>query len=384
MKVTQIYDIMNSITKELLGETAVVNEDLSNIVELGTQFENVVGLDNYVRSLNDHIGRVVFVDRIYEGRVPSILMDGWEYGSILEKVTAKMPEATENESWELQDGASYDPNIFTKPTVSVKFYNSKVTFEIPMSFTEMQVKSSFSNATQLNAFMSMIYTAINNAMTLKTDSLIMRTLNTAIAETLFADYQGGDMTTSSGIRAVNLLYLFNQVFNQNLTARESITNANFIKFASYTMANYLDRIKVMSTLFNVGNTEKFTPQSRLHIVMLSEFKNAAGVYLNSDTFHDNYVALPNAETVPFWQGSGTGFKFVDNSSINVKTANNHTVNASGVLCVMFDRDALGVCNQNSRVTSSYNPKAEFWNEWHKWDSQYFVDTNENIIVFFVA
>lgn len=384
MKVTQVYNILNAVAGELLGETAVVNEDLSNVVELGTQFENIVGLDNYVRSLNDHIGRVVFVDRVYEGRVPSVLMDGWEYGSILEKISAKMPEATENESWELQDGASYDPNIFTKPTVSVKFYNSKVTFEVPMSITEMQVKSSFSNPTQLNAFMSMIYTAINNSITLKTDALIMRTLNTAIAETIYDQYAGGSQTGSSGVRAVNLLYLYNQAYGANLTASQAVTNAEFIKFASYTMANYLDRMKVMSTLFNVGKTEKFTPMSRMHIVMLSEFKNAAGVYLNSDTFHDNYVALPNAETVPFWQGSGTDFGFGSTSKINVKTANNNTVEASGILAVMFDRDALGVCNQNARVTSNYNPKAEFWNEWHKWDAQYFVDTNENIVVFFVA
>ncbi|MBR2152205.1 MAG: hypothetical protein IJ944_02825 [Clostridia bacterium] len=104
MEVKQIYKIMNNVTKEMLGDSIVVAEDLSNIVELGKQFEDVVGLDNYVRKLPDHVGRVIFVDRKYEGRAPQILMDGWEYGSICEKIMTRIPDAVENEDWELTDG----------------------------------------------------------------------------------------------------------------------------------------------------------------------------------------------------------------------------------------------------------------------------------------
>ena len=153
MKVEQIYEITNDIMKEVLGESAVLNEDLSNIVDVGKAFQNLDGaVDNYVRKLHDHIGKVVFVNRRYTGRAPSVLMDGWEYGSILEKIRSKMPEATENESWELTNGTSYDPNIYTSPDVAVKFYNKRTTFEIPISTTERQVKSAFSSAAQLNGF----------------------------------------------------------------------------------------------------------------------------------------------------------------------------------------------------------------------------------------
>lgn len=192
MKVSQVYDILNTITEEMLGDSVVVQEDLSNVVDIGKAFENLEnGLDNYVRKLQDHIGKVVFVNRAYGGRAPSVLRDGWEYGSILEKIRAKLPQATENESWMLENGASYDPNIFTAPEVSAKFFNNRVTFEIPISITEKQVKSSFSNATQLNAFYSMIQTAIENSMTIKLDSLIMRTINAGMAETIHADYTSG-------------------------------------------------------------------------------------------------------------------------------------------------------------------------------------------------
>lgn len=386
MQVTQVYQLLNTITQEILGESVIVQEDLSNVVDVGEAFANAGGLDNYVRALNDHIGRMVFVDRVYRGRAPRVLMDGWEYGSIMEKVRAKMPDAAENESWDLQDGQSYDPNVFYKPTVSVKFYNKRVTFEIPISITEMQVKSAFSNATQLNAFYSMIQTAIENSMTVKLDSLIMRTINAGIAEVLYSEFPGGTYSGATGTRAVNLLYMYNQEMNPAtpLTVANAMHTPEFIRFASYKMGLYSDRLEVISTLFNAGETEKFTPKDRQRIVMLSEFKRAADVYLQSDTFHDEFTRLPASDSVTYWQGSGTGYDFDDTSAINVKTYGGHQVDASGILGVIFDRDALGVANLDRRVTSNYNPKAEFWNEWHKADAGYFLDMDENYIVFYIA
>lgn len=386
MEVTQVYKLVNQATQEALGETAIVNEDLSNLVDIGEQLFNANAVDRYVKALVNHIGRVIFVNRVYRGSAPSVLMDGWEFGSVLEKVRMELPEATENESWELQDGASYDPNIFTQPKVSVKFYNKKVTFEVPMSFTEMQVKQSFSNEVQLNAFVSMIYVGVENAMTIKLDSLIMRTINVAIGETLAAAYPDNDYGTASKVNAVNLLYLYNQKYGKTLTADTCMSDPDFIRFASFIMNLYVARLGRYSTLFNAGGTEKFTPRDMLKIVMLADFESAARVYLYdaNGQLKDENLRLPAAETVPYWQGSGTDYDFDSVSSINIKTPSNDTIEASGILCVMFDRDALGVANMNRRVTSNYNAKAEFYNNWYKMDAQYFFDPNENCVVFFVA
>ena len=387
MKMEQVYTLLNTVTREILGETAVVAEDLSNVVDIGQAFEDAAGLDNYVRSLVDHIGKVVFVDRIYNGRAPSVLMDGWEFGSILEKIRVVMPDASENASWQLTDGQDYPTNIFHAPTVSAKFFNDRVTYEVKMSFTEKQVKSSFSSAMQLNGFMSMIYSAINNSMTVKNDALIMRTINAAIGETLHAEYATGAYSASSGTRAVNLLYLYNQKFNQTLTPAVAITNADFIRFASFVIKNYMRRMQGMSKLFNIEGTEKFTPADRMHVVMLDEFKNAAEVYLYDglNQFNTEGIKLPaSVETVDYWQGSGLAYAFADTSAINITTPSEDEVTASGILGVIFDRDALGVANVDRRVRSHYVESAEFWNEWHKADAQYFLDLSENIVVFFVA
>lgn len=383
MTVAQIYDIINPITKEILGETAVVNEDLSNIVDIGKEIFDATDVDNYVKSLVNHIGRVIFVNRPYSGGAPSVLMDGWEYGSVLEKISAELPEATENESWELTDGASYDPNIFYKPKVSAKFFNKRVTFEIPISFTERQVKESFSNASQLNGFLSMLYNAVDKSMTIKIDSLVMRTINNMIAETLHDFNNSGDYT-GTGIRAVNLLKLYNDDKGADLTAEKSVKDPDFIRFASYIMGLYMERLSKISSLFNIGGKDRFTPRDLLHVILLSDFAKASDSFSMSSTFHNEFVALPKGEIVPYWQGSGSDYSFSSVSSINVKTASGDTVNASGILGVMFDRDALGVTNLDRRVTTNYNPKAEFFSNWYKFDAGYFNDMNENFVLFYVA
>lgn len=390
MKITQLHELMNLTTTEVLGESAVVAEDLSNVVDLGKQIINSDNVDNYVKKLVNHIGKVVFVNRLYSGGVPSVLMDSWEYGSILEKITADMPTATENKSWDLNDGEDYSPNVFYKPSVSAKFFNSMVTFEIPMSFTELQVKQSFSSKEQLNGFVSMLTNSIENAMTVKLDALIMRTINHMIAETVHAELATADVIdqTETSVKAVNLLKLFNasgiHTVNQPLTPETAISNPEFIRFATYTIGLYSDRMSKISTLFNVGAKERFTPKDMQHIVLLSDFAKASETYLLADTQNPDRVLLPKHESVPYWQGSGLNYDLSEVSSINVKTANQKDIALSGIIGVIFDRDALGVTNLNRRVTTNYNPKAEFYNNFYKFDAGYYNDLNENFVVFFMG
>lgn len=394
MNVKQIYSLVNTVSGEVLGNTELVHEDLTGLVDLGNEVFNQNAVDNYVKSLVNHIGKVVFVNRPYSGKVPSVLMDAWEFGSVLEKISADVPDAEENDTWNLQDGKEYKQDVFHKPTVTAKFFNSKVTFEVSVSITERQVKESFSSAEQMNGFLSMIYSAVDKSMTIKTDALIMRTINNMIAETLDADkaafgyvqstHETVDYSTASTVRSVNLLKLYNDKTGAHLTAAAAITTPDFIRFAAYVMGLYSDRLQTISTLFNVGGKERFTPKDVLHTVLLSDFAAAAKAYLYADTFNSENVLLPQAETVASWQATGKNYAFENTSKIDVKSASGANVSVSGVLGVMFDRDALGVTNLDKRVTTNYNAKAEFFNNYFKFDAGYFNDTNENFVVFFVA
>ena len=391
MQVTQLFELVNVATKETLGTETVVNEDLSNVVDIGKEIINTDNVDNFVKKLVNHIGKVVFVNRAYKGGVPSVLMDSWEYGSILEKISADLPQATENETWELENGKDYSPDVFYKPSVSAKFFNSLVTFEIPLSFTEKQVKESFSSKEQLNGFISMLQTSVENAITIKFDSLIMRTINNMIAETLANDLDAdkdGTLNFANGtLRAVNLLQGFNanRAVADKVTVANAFSNADFIKYVTYQIGLVSERMARMSTLFNVGGKERFTPKDYQRIVMLSDFLASSEIYLLADTQNADKAKLPqNIDTVPYWQGSGKAYSYDDVSRINVKTASGQTVNVTGVIGCIFDKDALGVTNLDRRVTTNYNPKAEFYTNFYKFDAGFFNDLNENFVVFYIA
>lgn len=390
MKLTQVYEIVNQATKEATGQSELLEKDLSNITDVGNEVIGAEALDHYTKSLVNHIGRVVVDSREYTTVLPSVLKDSWEYGSILERIKMDLIEAEDNPTWALEDGKDYSPNIFYQPKVTAKFFNSKTTFEIPISFTELQVKESFSSAEQLNAFVSMIQNAVSNSITVKMDSLVMDTINNGTAETLVSDLLTEEDTldlTKSGNKAVNLLALYNadKTSTKKLTAEQALKDADFIKFASYTIHLYKDRLARISTIFNVEGKQRFTPESENHLVLLTDFASASKVYLESEAYNKELLALPKYETVPYWQGSGTGYDFADVSKISVKTAGtNKTVEANGIIGVMFDNVALGVTNLDQRVQSSFNPKAEFYNNFYKNDVGFFNDLGENFVVFFVA
>lgn len=387
MDIKQVYEFVNNATQEALGETALLNEDLSNIVDIGNAVFNANAMDKYVKALINRIGKTIFVNRVYGGSAPSVLMDGWEYGSVLQKVSTGLPEATVNETWELQDGQSYDPHIFHQPQgVTVKFYNKYVTFEVDMSFTEEQLKCSFLNATELNGFVSMLYTSVENSMTVKIDELVRRTINNMIGETIYDDYGSAGLETKSGVKAINVLYLYNQTVPEaeKLTVATAMSNPNFIRFAAYIIKLTYGRMRSMSKLFNIGKQPRFTPKDMAHIVLLEDFASASDIFLQSSTFHNELSALPAAETVPYWQGTGTDFEFDNVSKITETTTGGHTVTVSGVLGVAFDRYALGVSNTERKVTSQWTPNAEFFTNFYKYKAGFFNDLNENFVVFFMA
>lgn len=378
MKVTQIKDLVNSSLKEVNGTSEVLKEDLSNVVDIGKDLANNDDIDNFVKKLVDRVGKTVFNNRMYQGSAPSVLMDAWEFGSIVEKVDADLPNVEENDSWNLENGKSYDQDIFYQPKVSAKFFNSKITFDIPMSFTKMQVKSAFNSATELNSFLSMLMTKVQNALTVHLDGLIMKTINNFTAQVVHAN---------KGLQAVNLLSLYNDVTGDTLTSAKALTNPSFIKFANLTINSYRDRIAKMSTLFNAGGVNKFTPLANQHLVVLSDFASASKVYLEADTYNQDNVKISNYDSVPYWQGTGTKYGFNDISKIDVAIKDGATtkeVVQTGILGVLFDTNALGVSCQNPRTTTAVNARAEFYTNFNKYDAMYYNDLNENFIVFMVA
>ena len=379
MKVTQIHELLNTVTNEVLGTEDLVKEDLTNLVDVGTEIINADKIDNYVNKLVHHIGKVQFNNEKYSGKAKNVLMDSWEYGAILQKIDAELPTASENDTWNLVNGESYDPNIFYQPKVTSQFFDSKVTFEIPISFAENQVKGSFSNAEQMNGFLSMLTNSVDTSFTIKLDELIMRTIN---------NYIGTVIDKKDPNTSVNLLDLYNKSTGETLKADKCLTDPKFLRYANFIINTYVGRITRISSLFNIGKRERFTNVENANLILLNDFINSSNVFLQADVKHNEFTGISGVDTVPYWQGSGTGYGFTDISKIDVKV-NNGTktgkeVTQTGIIGVLFDRNALGVTNLDRRVTTNYNPKAEFYTNFYKADSGYFNDFNQNFIVFYVA
>lgn len=379
------------ILDQVTGAALVVNEDLSNIVDIGKAILDYTGAsntnyDSFVRSLIDHVGRVMLVDRVYASQAPNILMDSWEYGSILEKVRCEAPDARDNATWDLfnypQDGgAAYpDPFELSKPSVAAKFFNSKSTYEVPITIVDVQLREAFQSAEQLSSFVAMIENRIRMKMTLCNDALVMATINNLIGQ------------KAARGRIINLLALYNAGPNAGgtpVTAANALTDKEFLRFASKKIAQYRKYLATASVLYNEGSYLTFTPSDRLKFIANTEFSKSLDAYLYSDTYHDEFVKLPGYEEIAFWQGTGTSTdnRLVIDVTVDMSDTTGLTkaeVSNSGVLAVMFDRDAAAVCNQNYRVTSIYNPRGEYYNYFYKWDAMYMNDILENCVVFTIT
>lgn len=385
MKVTQIAAIVNEALDQAIGEHDVLEQDLSNLVEVGKSVMNPDSMDNFVRQLPDVLGRLYFTNTKYEGLNLSIMKEAWEYGAAYARITAEMPMAVVNEVWELQDNTSYDPNVFHKPTVSAKYWQDRNTFDIEISIAKDQAKSAFQNADQLNGLISSIYLEVENAITVALDNLCLLTFDKLIGLTVNDEFASAKYGDNSGIRAVNLLYKYNEEHpGATLTTKTCLNNEKFLEYACEVISNYTKKLTTISTLFNIGGTKKFTPNDKLNITMLDQFSKKADIYLKSSRFHDELVSFPGHRTVPYWQGCGTDYSFDSCSKINVKLDDSKEVELDGILCTMFDDRAAMVCCERRETDVNYNGKARFYNYFYHVFNGLLLDTNFNSVVFFIA
>lgn len=392
MKVTQIAPYVNAALKETLGSEAVTTKDLSNIVDSGQAIETANLQDTFTKGLMNQVGNIVFVERPYDGIAPSVLMDGSEFGSVTAKFSAEMPEAQEDQSWNLQNGTTYPP-VFYATEVKNKLWNSTNPYEFRRSVYYDQLKQSFRSAEEMARFLSMIATQIQNAATIAVDNTIRATINNFVGETMHDLDSEGNYTGKTGVRAINLLYLYNNGPNaggEALTPQNCIHNPEFIRYSIFIINLVKDRMHGMNSLYNLGGQTRFTSTDRMKTILLAQYADAAGVFLYDGVgqFKTDNIGLGTIEKVPYWQGIGTGFDtdlaFMEASTINVKTSGNNSVKASGILGVVFDRDALGVYNKKEKITTDYSGAGDFWTSYYKYRAQYFNDQNEQFVVFYVA
>lgn len=385
MNWAQIYDAVNTATGVVTGQTNLLQEDMTNIVDVGVSVMNT-GTDwheRYAKALVNQIGRIKVDDTTYRGVAPNIMRDGVEYGSILMQIRSDaLPLATENPTWDLVGGQAYDPHVFVEaPAIKTDFWNKSTTWMVRNSIPDVQLDESFQNAQQKGSFVSMLFNLIDRSITVKQDAETFRLLGTAIASAL-----GGTVPTTR----VNLLADYNAETGGSLTVSSAMRSESFMRWAVMRMGIVRERMRALSRLYNQAGSLRFSYDPQ--VVYLSEFKEAMGVYLYSglNQFNNDNLSLPAGTTVPYWQGLGTSPDFISTSTVNLKTPNpartgaDLTVNQSGVVAVMYDREAVCLFNERYQVTSEYNPVGRFTNYFYHQDVRYLLDPSKNFVVFYLG
>lgn len=375
-KVEQIYTLVNETAKESMGEKAIAVKDVSTLIALGDSvLASNTDTENFLNTLVDRIARTVFSVRQYESDSEGMVRHPFEFGCIVQKIYVDLPEAKENNSWEIgKDG--YTP-VFApviKPTAKQKLFNGITTWEVDVTIPDYMLRTAFTNETSMATFIDAIFTAMDNMMTLALENNANLTRASFIARKIHGAKPCG---------AINLLHEYNTLTNAKLTVETALMNAEFLAWASRSINLWVKRMSKMSVLFNEENYKRHTPKDKLVVNLLQDFTSACDTFLGANTFHDELVKLPMYDSVAYWQGAGTSFEFNDTSAINIKIDDTTTVAKTGIIGVIYDYEAMGVTLNERRSTSERNNHDEYTNYYNKANIGYFNDMSENGIVFYL-
>ena len=378
--VNQIYTIVNDVAQEALGSSAITVKDTSTLVSLGdVVVSSAANKDKFYKSLVDRIGRTVIAVRNYKAKTRAVKRDEMDWGIVYQKLSYKWRNAVDNPSWESATQA--DPfNVEVNTEAVQKLFAKIGTYSYEDSIPDYQLFTAFTNANTMGAFISGIYTNMENAMEIADENLANLAVATNIA---------GIISKGKASQKRNLLAEYNAIAGQGntiATVADALRNVDFLKYATREIKTTIDNMRNMSTLFNSEDIPRFTTSDKLVVEILSQFNSASETYLQADAFHNELVKLPNFESVTYWQGAGTSFAFDDVSKIHIKNTeiSAEEVTQGGIVAFIHDYDSVASCIYNRRSNSIYNPRAERLNVFEKADKGFAVDLSENGVVFYMA
>jgi hypothetical protein len=391
MKVNQIYSLLNDINSQMFGEDAIQVKDLSGIISMG---QSIVGdgtqTDLFLGKLVDRIGKTVIRTLDLELEFPTLYMDSFEFGAVLQKITVSPFEAIASSEWQVGDN-NFTPtfaDVKKNANVFVRYFTDATTFKFQTTIPDDLFTTAFTSESMMAQFVDAIIGAMTDSMTIALNNMSRTAINNFIAEKI---------KSTNGV--VNLLDGYNAILGagNEITVEKAMHDKEFARYASTIIRQYIKYLAQPSVLYNVGDgaggeVVRATARDNMHVLMLSNLKSLFDAYLLSDSFKDIY-GLPNYTEVAYWQANkGTNVinDFVTNSSIAVtpsSEAGKQTptdVEQSGIVCVLADRLAIAVGLNKRRAGSFYNSIDAYSNISQTATIQYINDLSENGIIFIVA
>lgn len=380
MEVKQIYNLINSVNKQMWGESAISVHDLTGLISLGENvFSSGTDRDRFLDILVDRIGKTIIRNLDLEVEFPDFIKNEFEWGAILQKVNIQITDAQANESYNIGENG-FTPNQFKidKPKVYQSLFKGVMTWEYDLTVPDTLYKSAFLSESGMASFVSGLIGAQSDSMTLAINNMAHMAIANLCAEKIKAD---------NGV--VNLLQLYNIQSGESLTASDTIDNSSFYRYAGMIMRNYIKYLGQPSKLYNtgIGNDEmlRATARDNMHVLINADFASGLSTYLTADTFNRDLAELPLYKEYVSIQGTGTvAPSFATNTSINIiPSSGGDAITASGIVGIFADRQAIGTFYEDRYTGTDRNNRNRYTNYTSSATIGWFNDLSENSVIFII-
>ena len=382
MDTNQIYAIVNEVNAEAFGSTDIDVVDAQGLISLGDQvLSSAVNTEAFLNTLVQRIGRTIISFRQYRNKLADMVVNDFEYGAILQKIRVHLTEAETDPAYALTDGQSVDPWTINKPDVEQKLFFTRTPYMFSVTIARKQLKEAFLSDAGMGAFIGAVFGQVRNSIEVSLENLGRACIANMIGEFTPATPEGGTQTTLNHEVALCTLYNTARGYEEGDAGYVDDTNAlfdeAFLRFAVSTMKSYSDNLTDMSTLYNDGSIESFTPREDQRLKVLSEFERALETVVQYSAFNEEMVRLNAFSTLNFWQSAqDRSYIMVERASDGAQVIKTHVVG------VLYDRDALGMYKKDEDVlTTPVNAKGMYYNTFYHQMELWFNDTSENFVYF---
>lgn len=366
MNTTQIYGLVNDVNAQAFGSQALQVNDPAGLISLGnTVLSSSVNTEAFMNTLIQRVGRTIVRYRMYTNKLRGMVLTDFEWGAILQKLYIHMPIAESDDMYSLTDGQSIDHYIVSKPQVDQKLFVTRAPYRFRITVQRKTLKEAFTSETAMGAFISAIFGQVQNKIETTLENLGRLTLATGVAE------------ASQTSQNVKLLTEYNTIAGTTLTANDCLIDSAFLRYAIRRLKETMDNMTDMSTMWNDGTLETFSPFEDQRLVVLSSLQYALETVVEWAAFNDQYVKLAGFSKLNFWQAEQSP------QSISVKKVSDGTnVAINNLVAVIHDRDALGIYQEYQEVlTTPVNASGNYVNSfYHRRDGR-LVDRSENLVYF---
>lgn len=386
MKINQIYSLLNDINQQLWGEDALAVHDLSGIIAMGTTtLSNAFGVDKFLSTLVDRIGKTVVRTLDLELDFPSLYMNEFEFGAVLQKITVHPFDAIENAAWNVGD-VSFTPTLLDvhKPKVTCVAFQGADTWKFQVTIPDDMLSTAFTSEGAMSNFITAIISAMTDSMTMAINNMSRTAINNLMAEKFKLSSKG----------CIDVFAAYRAAFPNDTTTTHAtfLLNPDAVKFTVNLIRKYVRYMEQPNVNYNEAGYVRVTQRDNMHVLVLTEMAAASEAYLENDSFQ-NIVRLPNYTEVPYWQANSDGNdinEFDTNSAIKITpsseegAATPQDVEVEGIICLLADRQAVGVGINKRRSGSFYNSIDAYENISSSATIGYYNDISENAVLFYVG